>query len=210
MARWKEEGSGDPNELAKQLTAADGKVPWSLDEDNALREAAAAHPQRNFRDTNLRWKVISEQVQRAVPLGAKRGKRDCRDRYRALKDAGKAGAANATPKAAAASTPVAAPAVTIQVGAGTPTPMAVDSPMAPTPQAVPAAAAAANNSGWSADEDRVLIRLAQQFPAKDAKGTKIKSNVRWGNIKTEMHKALPTCDRGKAELRDRFKALDSQ
>ena len=71
-----------------------------------LREAVLAHPARNFTQNNMRWKIISDQVN-SYQNGIRRGKKDCRARHRILKgikgltgSPGKGGAADPVAPAA--------------------------------------------------------------------------------------------------------------
>ena len=83
MQQWKAEGTNDPKVLADRLNDT-GAVPWTAEEDQMLREAVLAHPARNFTQNNMRWKIISDQVN-SYQNGIRRGKKDCRARHRILK-----------------------------------------------------------------------------------------------------------------------------
>ena len=56
----------------------------------------------------------------------------------------------------------------------------------------------------------MLAALVQEFPERDASGTRVDANERYGTIRKEMAKRLPGgTSRGKTEIRAQVKILKS-
>ena len=200
--------------LADRLNDTDA-VPWTAEEDQMLREAVLAHPARNFTQNNMRWKIISDQVN-SYQNGIRRGKKACRARHRILKGikglTGSSAPGNtaldgynqghqggqAAAKASPAPIDVASPVALTRPAA------AVDSPMtADTPKG--------GSTEFSASELVVLKELLVKYPAVDAAtGKKISAQNRFAPIKTEMTKRLPGCTKGKGQLRAKADELSGK
>jgi hypothetical protein len=193
-----------------------GAVPWTAEEDQMLREAVLAHPARNFTQNNMRWKIISDQVN-SYQNGIRRGKKDCRARHRILK-----GIKGLTGSAAPGNTALDGYNQSHQGGQAaaktSPAPIDVSSPVAANPLLAAAADSpmtAGTPKGGSTEfspaELVVLKELLVKYPAVDAAtGKKISAQNRFAPIKTEMTKRLPGCTKGKGQLRAKADELSGK